>query len=892
MAWFVLGICLAIAISWFLQRRECTNSDPDCVLQDEIVRNQICSNVTKNTASLEAKSTPALTAVLFSIAGALLGVFAVILIIGLALHFHEKYHSGSYVRLMRSALLHQTRCHASVSQKGQNWKPLRWQANVFSCKDLPKIFCLDLDMVNIAGVGLTLYRATMVLFLAIAVLCRIGNGVSTRFLLYISTDWCTDRLSAPQAAAVWGDLAQERAFALMRLYIIISLLHLYHLYRQGARRDEFDRMHAEMSDYASIASGFPETANQKEILEYFKKSLQSFQAEGEGSLKWRPEIVGISIGYDYRAHSQLIKCLVEEHLIDVAARLQAFETTRDTRAAASAASAVLDSGSAGSGSDSESEDSMLPASLSQQRASALELTGLTGATGYTSGVSEGSDHVLHVLRSIPNSGTVVVVWRWPCESVEILQEIQQCLDENEWEGYRIKVAPIPCEPPSMIWTNFAAHLFRPGKETTFTCCGRAYKFFLTVRQQQILLAHLLIVSAFVVMLTLYYLLYKMVYQRGYHTEQILTRLVTWCCALGNVLLNQLVWFASQQVGYGVKTHCDTFVLTWYTLVVFTNMGFNFFVICWTAGSVPRDPIAAIHFESQLGSALVAFLRGSLISYAIWPLYYPFYWLKGMAQVLRLHLFRDRSGVTERRCKWLAEGVAEPPEWYMQYDYAGIVVLEATSFMCLFLFGFDSWRVFSWDVMWACGIYFLNKYIYLGLSKETFYTSRTLDTSVLELMSMSLGVLAGCVCHWGFRAGRPATFIVPVSIFSLLYLWAFDRIMQSDKGQSGLRSSAERVWYDDLPYEQLEHMYPFNWFNVNPVHMMRILHGVDHSEQSGCFHQQVVWQPGRSYLQPDLCFDYGHYGGECREPDTDSDQRDQRDLDLFTALTEAKLNISI
>lgn len=211
-------------------------------------------------------------------------------------------------------------------------------------------------------------------------------------------------------------------------------------------------------------------------------------------------------------------------------------------------------------------------------------------------------------------------------------------------------------------------------------------------------------------------------------------------------------------------------------------------------------------------------------------------------------------------------------------------------MCLFLFGFDSWRVFSWDVMWACGIYFFNKYIYLGLSKETFYTSRKLDTSVLELMSMSFGVLAGCVCHWGFRAGRPATFIVPVSIFSLLYLWAFDRIVQSDTGQSGQRSSAERVWYEDLPYEQLERMYPFNWFNVNPVHMMRILHGVDDSEQSGRFHQQVVWQPGRSYLQPDLCFDYGHDGGECgecREPDTDSDQRDQRDLDLSAALTEAQ-----
>ena len=860
-----------------LQRRECSSSDSDCILQEELIRSQVCSNRPTNATALhgEVSTSTTLMSVIFAIAGAVLGLFAIMLILGLSLHIRERYRSGSYSRLIRSALMHQTRCHASVPQKGHNWKPVRWQANVFSCKDLRKIFCLDLDMVNIAGVGLTLYRATMVLFLATAVLCRIGNGVSARFLVYISNDWCENRVSGSQAATIWTDLAQERALALTRLFFIISSLHLYHLYRQGARRAEFDRMHAEMSDYASIASGFPETADQKEILEYLTRSLESFNADG--SLKWRPEIVGISIGYDFRTHSQLIKHLVEEHLIDVAARLQSFEAARATEPFGSPVSASV----SGSGSDSDLEDSIIPSepvSLAQQRANAFELAGYTSASD-----AERSDHVLQVLRSIPNSGTVVVVWRWPCESVEILEEVQQCL-ENHWDGHRIKVAAMPCEPPSMIWTNFASHLFKPGKQMAFSFRGQTRKVFLTVRQQQILLANVLIVSAFVMMLVVYYFLYKMVYRKGGHPERILTTLVTCCCAIGNVLLNQLVWFASQQVGYRVKTHVDTFVLNWYTIVVFTNMGFNFFVICWTAGWVPQDPMAAIQFESDLGSTLVGFLRGSLISYAIWPLYYPFYWLKGMVQVLYLHLFRDRSegsgqSLTERRCKWMAEGFAEPPEWYMQYDYAGIVVLEATSFMCLFIFGFDSWRVFSWDVMWACGIYFLNKYIYLGLSKETFYTSRILDTSVLELMSMSLGVLGGCVCHWGFRAGQPAIFIVAVSIFSVLYLWSFDRILQSDKEQNGQRSSVERVWYDELPYEQLERMYPFNWFNVNPVHMMRKIHGVDQVEPSSRFHQQVVWQHGRSYLQPDLCFDYGGHDeatdSEQREPDSALSESEQK-----------------
>ena len=846
-AWFALGMCIAGAISWILERRECKNSKDECRLQEELVRNETCMQYKTNLFPSSVQSSTSLSIIIYSIGGAVLGLLAIALIAGIALHLQERRHSRFYNSLIRGALIHQTRCHASVPETRQNWKPFRWQAHIFSCKALRKIGCLNLDMVNITGVGLTLYRATMVLFLGIAVLCRIGNGISSKFLKYIEEDWCSDSISESQGSDLWAELAQERALALLRLFMIISLLHLYHLYRQGGRRDEFDRTHAEMSDYAFIASGFPRTATQNGIMEYLNHSLQSLKDE---DIRWKPEIVGVSIGYDFRDQSKLIQHLVEEHLIDVASRW--FQSQSETSESDSP-----------EGSEGSSEGSaILPASLSQQRITALQLTGWAEAVAGGS-----SQHVLDVLRSLENSGTVVIVCRWPCETAEVIEKIQQCLDEHKWEGvHRIKVVPMPCEPPSMIWNNFATHLFEPAYTWSFSRCGFKQPFYLLVRQRQILAANVLIVGAFILMLVFYYFLYKMVYGKGRHPEQILTTIVTCCCAVGNVLLNQLVWFASQQVGYRVKTHFDTFVLTWYAVVVLTNMGFNFFVICWTAGPVPEESLAAIQFESDLAGRLVAFLRGSLISYAIWPLYYVFYWLKGFAQVLYLHLSRSRAGLTETRCKWMAESASEPPEWYMQYDYAGIVVLEATSFMCLFIFGFDSWRVFSWDVMWVCGMYFLNKYIYLGLSKETFYTSRNLDTCALEMMTLSLGILGGCVCHWGFRAGQPVMFVLSVAICSLLFLWAFDRILSSP-GQRGFR---ERVWYDELPYEQLERMYSFNWFNVNPVHMMRVLHGVEQVGHSR-FHQQVVWQHGRGYLQPDLCFDYE---GARDPPDSESDQEEE------------------
>ena len=141
------------------------------------------------------------------------------------------------------------RCHSSIPEDTRDWKSQRWQANSCSWKDLKRIAWLKLDMVNISGVGLTLYVRTLWLFLFTAVLFRIGNSASLSMYQLVWGQWCTNLLRA-DGAVIWENLATERAFSLLRLYIVMMLLYLFHVHGQGGKQYLFDKTHAEMSDYA------------------------------------------------------------------------------------------------------------------------------------------------------------------------------------------------------------------------------------------------------------------------------------------------------------------------------------------------------------------------------------------------------------------------------------------------------------------------------------------------------------------------------------------------------------------------------------------------------------------------------------------------------------------
>ena len=237
-----------------------------------------------------------------------------------------------------------------------------------------------------------------------------------------------------------------------------------------------------------------------------------------------------------------------------------------------------------------------------------------------------------------------------------------------WDGrHHITVSRIDCEPPSINWQHFSVGLFQGQLQQRLEDCTSRFLPSCNKRQQRLCVANAIIIGAFLAMLAFYTFLYHQVYARSKSPQRVLTYVCTVSCALGNVLLNQLVWFASQQVGFRFKSHSDSFVLMWYTIVVLTNMCFNFLVICWSAGARPANEFAALRYEEQLANRLASFVRGSVLSYALWPLFYPFHWVLGMLQLLYFHLSRARLDLTDERCKWKAEHAMEPPEWYMQYD---------------------------------------------------------------------------------------------------------------------------------------------------------------------------------------------------------------------------------
>eukprot|EP00913_Durusdinium_trenchii_P013058 g12258.t1 len=134
----------------------------------------------------------------------------------------------------------------------------------------------------------------------------------------------------------------------------------------------------------------------------------------------------------------------------------------------------------------------------------------------------------------------------------------------------------------------------------------------------------------------YYFLYRGVYRaqmRAKSEDFIMTTLVTISASVGNIIINQIVWSSAMDVGYRFKADRDAYVFRWYSVITLINTVFNFGVITTTYSKKPEDHLQRVLYESALGHQLSVFIRGSLISYAIFPVFYILLWLKGRVMLL-------------------------------------------------------------------------------------------------------------------------------------------------------------------------------------------------------------------------------------------------------------------
>uniref|UniRef100_A0A7S4V312 CSC1/OSCA1-like cytosolic domain-containing protein n=1 Tax=Alexandrium monilatum TaxID=311494 RepID=A0A7S4V312_9DINO len=139
------------------------------------------------------------------------------------------------------------------------------------------------------------------------------------------------------------------------------------------------------------------------------------------------------------------------------------------------------------------------------------------------------------------------------------------------------------------------------------------------------------------------------------------------------------------------------------------------------------------------------------------------------------------------------------------------------------------------------VYFVDKYTFLRVHRQTYYTSPKLDTTVHYLFAIPLAILAILPLQRFSFGTRP--WLVPTVLAGSIVLYlGLVRLSQ--------KCSEPRRELTEIPYIEVASLLPYNYFNTNPVHVLRSLH----------FPSIVVppiypFLPGKEYLQGGQFADY-------------------------------------
>jgi len=789
--------------------------------------------------------------------GVAIGV--VTLVVVFISHRRRVTRSKTYRTMVQAAEEHHMQCHAAIpNDSGVMHFTDSWKARPFHLRDIVRVSRLRVYDLNIVGVGFPLYNNAMLSFLQLGILFWLGNGISWGLFRDVIQTACLPYDHRTGADLAAKDLALDRTWALVRLFIVTAIFHWRHAKKQRVFAREFDDKHMEMRDYALFVDGFPPSAtSEKELTTYLQDACNKLPT------RLLPEVIGVSIGFDFHNDVEFIQKELEDELMilgsgDSLGRPDRFgkfegESIREMmhevreawregeRSGAGAEQPEVHVSSVVNLDDSSTEGSSNTDFDNSEQDSLNELVEESMNSALLS--SANAEEVRERLRAIKNSGRVVAVFRYPVNNKEAAANLQRALEQNPYAkgGQKLEVHLLPADPPSLLWEHFIMGL----KTREQVCCF----FCLSPRDLSLIKANLKILLCCSSLTLGYYMLYARVYraqQRALEEDFMMTTLVTISASLGNLLINQIVWSCAMDVGYRLKADRDAYVFRWYTLITLINTLFNFGVITATFSKKPDDALQRVLYEAALGNQMLVFVRGSLVSYAIFPVFYGLLWLKGRVMLLWEYLSSTSREWAKLRFK--AEQAFEPPEWWLQYDYAAIVVMMTTSCFCLFIHGSAAVWVFTLDVAWALAMVFINQYVYLALSRETYFSTDRLDAVASRAQGVPIAMLGVCILHWAQRAGDPHVFrfcVFLVIVGSVVFTVSLERETRVCEREN----SRDHVWYEGRTYQEAERAIAFNWWNVNPVYCLRHKYGLLEDKPSR--RRTVPWRAGKSHLQPHM-----------------------------------------
>lgn len=167
----------------------------------------------------------------------------------------------------------------------------------------------------------------------------------------------------------------------------------------------------------------------------------------------------------------------------------------------------------------------------------------------------------------------------------------------------------------------------------------------------------------------------------------------------------------------------------------------------------------------------------------------------------------------------AEKVFCPPEISLAWDYADKIVTPSVCLLTLFFLSPDMWKIFPRLVQWVAFMYLFHRYVHLQLCKKQLHVDSELGDLAMYLWNLPLGIIAAAWVYWTCRLGYARSYIlVPIAFFASVWVYSMGLKIILMSAKKGARKEKDKY------YSYVEKFLLYNWFNCNPVHVLKSCYG--------------------------------------------------------------------
>eukprot|EP00927_Polykrikos_kofoidii_P057441 TRINITY_DN5158_c0_g2_i1.p1 TRINITY_DN5158_c0_g2~~TRINITY_DN5158_c0_g2_i1.p1 ORF type:complete len:1297 (+),score=177.43 TRINITY_DN5158_c0_g2_i1:369-4259(+) len=187
---------------------------------------------------------------------------------------------------------------------------------------------------DIAGQGVTLYFNWQHFWFAMAAILTAG------FLVAYSAAYHLDKQGKHKEAA------QFRFQVYIVLYAVVVVCSLVYSYLQFGTASSYDEMHSHQSDFAVWIENLPVDLTRPDELQDWLVSACDYAASTDPTCESVPQVVGVSIAYDYKDHEQKVEQAIDEWIEELDERNDALRELVKNHAAKSPTPSVPSSSGA------------------------------------------------------------------------------------------------------------------------------------------------------------------------------------------------------------------------------------------------------------------------------------------------------------------------------------------------------------------------------------------------------------------------------------------------------------------------------------------------------------------------------------------------------------------